>query len=96
MMPVACVNAIEIVSLIHEANHHAVDNHSIEVAVYDWYIHSDIVDPEMLAAAALEYGSWRIISFLDWEAAHDKWFPAVEDNYGVWEFEASYADSLWR
>lgn len=96
MMPIACAEAIELVVMIHEANHQVVDNDSITRAVNDWYTHSDIVDPEMLAAAVLEYGMWRLINFLDWEAAHNKWFPQYDDRYGVWEFEASYHDNIWR
>lgn len=96
MMPIACTEAIELVVLIHEANNQIVDNDSITRAVNDWYTHSDIVDPEMLAAAVLEYGRWRLINFLDWEAAHNKWFPQYDDRYGVWEFEASYRDNIWR
>lgn len=96
MMPTACVEAIEIVSMIYEANNQAVDNNSIAKAVEDWYTHSDVADPEMLAAAVLEYGGWRLISFLDWEAAHNKWFPQFDDTYAIWEFEASYHDEMWR
>jgi len=96
MMPTACVEAIEIVSMIHEANNEAVDNNSITRAVEDWYTHSDIVDPEMLAAAVLEYGMWRLISFLDWECAYNKWFPQYDDTYAIWDFEASYHDEIWR
>ena len=96
MMPVACSEAIDLVVMIREANHQVVDTNSIAKAVNDWYIHSDIVDPEMLAAAVLEYGMWRLISFLDWESAHHEWFPQHEDLYGVWEFEESYHDEMWR
>lgn len=96
MMPTACTNAIELTTMIHEANGQIVDNNSITKAVYDWYTHSDIVDPEMLAAAVLEYGRWRQIDLSDWEHIHDKWFPQYDDMYGVWEFEASYHDEFWR
>ena len=96
MMPTACFKAIDLVVTIREANRQVVDTSSIAIAVNDWYTLSDVTDPEMLAAAVLEFGRWRMISFLDWESAHHEWFPPHEDLYGVWEFEESYRDELWR
>ena len=96
MMPTACAEAIDMVVLIHEANRRTVDSDSIKNAVLSWYVNSDIVDPEMLAAAVLEYGTYRQITYTDWESAQNKWFPQYEERYAAWEYEASYYDEYWR
>lgn len=96
MMPTACAEAIDIIVLIHEANRRTVDNDSIKNAVLSWYINSDIVNPEMIAAAVLEFGMFRRITYMDWESVWNKWFPQHEEGYAAWEYEDSYHDMLWR
>lgn len=75
-------------------------NDSIRRDVTSWYEHSDIVNPDMLAAGVLEYGSWKLISFDKWEEITEKWFPLeVPVGYGypnIEELHDSYYDLAWQ
>ena len=81
-----------------EANGIMSDTNSIRNRVLSWYIHSDIVDAEMLAGCALMGRDWfpgatyqYMIDAKNW------WFP--QDPYNeisIWEIEAAQHDAIWR
>ena len=74
-MPIACTEATLTLVKFYEANNIAIRTKTIENQVMDWYTHSDVVDPAMLAAAVLNWGSWRYVDYSDWIEAADRWFP---------------------
>ena len=95
--------ALIIASTALEINHVICDYDSMLTNIISWSNHIDIVDPEILAAAAIEYGKWTAgIAFNDILNARDKWFPAeytprnVFDDFSIWEIEESQMDFLWR
>ena len=68
--------AIKLAISYYEANNYVCDSYNIERRVKDWYNHTDIVDAELLAAAAInsEYDCsidydlilmWREVYFFD-------------------------------
>ena len=95
--------ALIIASTALEINHVVCDCDSILTNIISWSNHTNIVDTEILAAAAIEYGKWTAgIAFNDILNARDKWFPAeytphnAFDDFSIWEIEESQIDSLWR
>lgn len=50
--------ALIIASTALEINHVVCDCDSILTNIISWSNHTDIADPEILAAAAIEYGKW--------------------------------------
>lgn len=80
-----------------EANHITYDEKSIVNRVYSWYSHSDVTDPEILAACALMGGDWFPGADYDYMlAARNWWFPQnPEENIPIWEIEAAQRDVMW-
>ena len=68
--------AVSLVSNILEANRAVCDNDSIFNKVYDWYSHSDVADPEILAACVLTGKNWSPrTTYQDMLDAKNYWFP---------------------
>ena len=90
--------AVNLVIQNLEANHIASDSESIRNRVYSWYSHSDVTDPEMLAACALEGKNWFPGATYQYMVeAKQQWFPEnLYDNFSIWEIEASQHDREWR
>lgn len=87
-MAIAVNEAVKLVSDLLEANYVTCETSTIEDEVQSWYDHSDVVEPEMLAAATLEWGYWRQISYSDWCDARNKWFcdvPEQYSNFSIWK-----------
>ena len=82
---------------IFEANHIVCDTKSIYNRIYNWYNHSDITDPEILAACALEGMDWSPRStYQEMLNAKERWFPQNPyDEISIWEIEAAQHDSIW-
>lgn len=99
-MTAAVYDAMNLYRNMAEANRWVVDDDSIEAQVQSWYDNSDVVDPEMLAAAALEYGYWRMISYEDWIDLKNKWFCDVPLEYqgypSISEIESAQRDIEWQ
>lgn len=80
-----------------EANKIACDTESIANIIYDWYSHSDVTDPEILAACALEGIKWRPgATYQEMLEIKDFWFPAVSTDISIWEIEQAQHDFCWR
>lgn len=98
-MVAAVDKAVKLVSEILEANRISCTNDVIENEVQSWYSNSDISNEEMLAAAVLEWGYWRQVSYSDWCDARAKWFcdvPEQYSNFSVGEIEAAQRDLMWQ
>lgn len=75
-------NAVNLVIETLEAKHICSDSDSIRKRVYSWYNNSDVTDPQMLAACALEGKDWFPGATYEYmERAKEFWFPAIEENY---------------
>lgn len=96
MMPTVCRDAVDILVNHFEANHIQIQTAVLEDQVMSWYTNSDIADACMLAAAVLQWGYWRQISFTDWLDAREYWFPQDNIFFSAAEYEASYHDADWR
>lgn len=91
--------AVELVINNLEANHIASDTNSIRKQVYSWYEHSDVTDPEMIAACVLEGKEWFAgATYQYMEDLRDWWFPQVvacNNEISIWEIEEAQHDSFW-
>ena len=56
------------------------------------YEKSDETDPEMLAAAYLDYGDNPPEDYNIWRKSYNYWF----ENDPIWAIEESYNDILWN
>jgi hypothetical protein len=98
----AVEDAVTLVSDILEANYKVADNHSIRQRVLTWYEHTDIADPQMLAACALTGRDWFPAARYKWMlAAKEEWFPQVpldccENSISVLEMKEVADELLWR
>ena len=80
-----------------EANHITYDEKSVINRVYSWYSHSDVTDPEILAACALMGKDWFPgATYQDMLDAKEWWFPKNPyDEISIWEIEAAQHDTIW-
>lgn len=80
-----------------EANHITYDEKSVVNRVYSWYSHSDVTDPEILAACALMGKDWFPgATYQDMLDAKEWWFPKNPyDEISIWEIEAAQHDTIW-
>ena len=80
-----------------EANHITYDEKSVVNRVYSWYSHSDVTDPEILAACALMGKDWFPgATYQDMLDAKEWWFPKNPYNeISIWEIEAAQHDTIW-
>ena len=90
--------AINLVIENLEANRIPCDTPSIRARVTSWYEHTDITDPEVLAACALEGKNWTPAATYQWMLeARDYWFPQNPyDEIPIWEIEAAQRDAMWQ
>ena len=85
-----------------EANHIACNTENTECIrnrVYSWYSHSDVTDPEMLAACALLGTDWfPEATYKMMVDAKNYWFPKNPyDEISIWEIEAAQHDTIqWK
>jgi hypothetical protein len=88
----AAETAISLVIENMEINHIACNTESIRARVYGWYNNSDVTDPEILAACALEGKDWYPgATYQDMLDAKNYWFPKnLYDEVPIWEIEAIY------
>lgn len=93
----AVENAVALVVANLEANHITETTDTIRARVYSWYKHSDVVDPEVLAACALEGKSWFPGATYNWMLeTKEYWFPMnIYDETPIWEIEAAMHDAQW-
>lgn len=67
--------AVALVVENFEINHIVCDTKCIRNRIYSWYENSDVTDPEILAACALEGKDWSLNArYTDMLAAKQKWF----------------------
>ena len=80
-----------------EANHIACNTECIRNRVYNWYSHSDVTDPEVLAACALMGKDWYPgVTYQDMLDAREWWFPQNPyDEISIWEIKAAQRDAIW-
>ena len=99
-MVMAVRDAVDLVVDWLELNYSPCDTDTIAAEVQSWYDHSDIVEPEMLAAAVLEWGWWRMVAYQDWIDAKNKWFEEPPIQYSgtpsICEIEAAQHDMIWQ
>ena len=58
-----------------EMEYHTSDYREVAYdRVYDWYSHTDITDPLILAACALEHGHYCYLSYNEMKALKEKYF----------------------
>lgn len=79
-----------------EANH-ITNTECIRNRVYSWYSHSDVTDPEVLAACTLMGKDWYPeATYQDMLDAKEWWVPQNPyDEIPVWEIEAAQHDAMW-
>ncbi len=83
---------------LFEANYITINYASVKDCVFSWYNNTDITDPEILAACALEGKNWfpgaTYQQMLD---AKEQWFPQNPyEEFSIWEIEAAQYDMIWR
>ena len=66
--------AMEYAALQLEMYTYADPHNIIYDRVYSWYVNTDITDPLMLAACAMEYGLYCYLSYNEMEATKEKYF----------------------
>lgn len=89
--------AVVLVVDYYEANHITCNTDFIRNRVYSWYSHSDVTDPEMLAACALMEKDWYPgATYQDMLNAKEWWFPqSPYDEISIGEIEAAQHDAMW-
>ena len=89
--------AVDLVVDVYEANHITCNTDFIRDRVYSWYSHSDVTDPEILAACALMGKDWFPGADYDYMlTARNWWFPQnPNENISIWEIEAAQRDAMW-
>lgn len=89
--------AVNLVVENFEANHIISDTNSIRNRILSWYNHSDVTDPEILAACALMGYDWfPEVTYQDMLNARDWWFPQNPyEDISIWEIEAAQHDAMW-
>lgn len=90
--------AVSLAMKTFEANHIISDTECIRQRVYSWYSHSDVTDPEILAACAIEGWWWPAATYQDMLDAKEEWFPKnIYDEISIWEIESAQHDlSFWQ
>lgn len=90
-------DAVKLVVDILEANMITEQNDFIRARVYSWYNHSDVTDPEILAACALEGKDWFPGATYQYMLnAKNFWFPVSPfDEISIWEIEDAEHDAMW-
>ena len=87
-MVMAVRDAVDLVVDWLELNYSPCDTDTIEA------------EPEMLAAAVLEWGWWRMVAYQDWIDAKNKWFEEPPIQYSgtpsICEIEAAQHDMIWQ
>lgn len=89
--------AVQLVIDVLEANYISSNTECIRNRVYSWYNHSDVTDPEILAACTLEGKDWFPgATYKDMLIARDLWFPHNPyDEISIWEIETAQHDAMW-
>lgn len=89
--------AVSLAIEILETNHIPSNTAALRNRIYTWYSHSDVTDPETLAACALEGKDWYPgATYQDMLNAKNWWFPQNSyDEISIWEIEAANHDSIW-
>lgn len=79
MMNMKLINeTIKLVNAYFEAENIMVSNQIIEAQAIDWYNHSEIVEPEMLAAAVMNYGNYKFgTTWNELEQLCEFYFPTI-------------------
>ncbi len=90
--------AITLVIENFEINRIACDTKCIRNRVYDWYNNSDVTDPEMLAACALEGIDWFPgATYKLMLEMKERWFPKDPyDEIFIGDIEMAQADMAWQ
>ena len=89
--------AVILVIDYYEANHITCNTDFIRNRVYSWYSHSDVTDPEILAACTLLGIDWfPEATYKMMVEAKNYWFPQdIENEFSIWEIEAAQHDAMW-
>ena len=97
MMYTTVETAVKMAVNLLEVNHIANDTDSIYRRVMTWYEHTDVADPEILAACALTGKDWFPGATYDMMLeAKAEWFPHNPyDEIAIWEIEDAQFD-MWR
>ena len=79
---------VRLVNSYLEAENIMVSNQTIEAQAKDWYNHSEIVEAEMLAAAVMNYGFYRVGTKWDeLEQLREFYFPSEPVEFGACGFD---------
>lgn len=83
---------------IMEINYITCDTVSIRNRVYGWYNNSDVTDPEVLAACALEGIDWFPgATYKLMLEMKERWFPKNPyDEIFIGDIEMAQADIAWQ
>lgn len=89
-------NAVTLAIKTFEANHIVSDTESIRNRIYSWYSHSDVTDPEVLAACGMEGWWYPAVTYDDMLRMKENWFPEnpYEEVYS-WGFKTVPHDMIW-
>lgn len=90
--------AVNMVVENFEINGISVNTDAIRNDVYSWYVHSDVADPEILAACVLMGMTWTPdATYKDMLEAKEQAFPQNPfEEFGIWEIEAAQKDIEWE
>jgi len=80
-----------------ETNHITCNTECIRAKVYSWYNNSDVTDPEVLAACALEGMDWFPgATYKLMLEMKERWFPKDPyDEIFIGDIEMSQKDTQW-
>lgn len=94
----AAETAISLVVENMEINHIVCDTGCIRNRVYSWYNNSDVVDPEVLAACALEGLDWFPgATYKIMLEMKERWFPKNPyDEIFIGDIEMAQTDIIWQ
>lgn len=88
--------AVTLAMKTFETNHIVSDTECIRQRVYSWYSHSDVTDPEILAACAIEGWWYPTATYQDMLNMKEEWFPSNPyEEYFSWGFTSISYDIKW-
>ena len=89
-------NAVDLVVYSLESRYMTFNTNAIRNQIYKWYNNTDVADPEVLAALVLEGLDWNpLVTYSQMLSIKEQWFPAIPDDYAIWEIEAAQYDRFF-
>ena len=88
--------AVDLANKIAAAAGIMMSDTCIRRRIENWYNHTDFTNPEILAACAIESDYNSNLSYSWAMETYHYYYPSIEDNIPIWEFEAALRDEIWR